>query len=276
VLALLVGGGSVDTLKSIYAAPQDVIDLADCYFYHTTDIPGHGVARGPWDLRGGESKYIGGVDLAGKRVLELGTSSGFMCRYMEQAGAEVVAYDLYEDLRSDLVPYHGEDSESLAKTDKDYIRRANNAWWFCHSIFHSNARMVNGDVYNVPEGIGEVDVATFGSVLLHVRDPFLALEASLKLVRGMVIVTEVTAPFSFPRLHSVSNRLVPRVLTRPAQLFAPDFMTREPKNRWWTLSPELVVRMIGVLGFGSSRVSYHHQRGPRGRTSMFTVVGVRS
>jgi len=40
----------------------------------------------------------------------------------------------------------------------------------------SRARMVYGSVYAIPTAIGAVDVATFGSVLLHVRDPFIALQ----------------------------------------------------------------------------------------------------
>ena len=39
----------------------------------------------------------------------------------------------------------------------------------------SKAKVVYGTVYEIPEEIGRVEVATFGSVLRHVRDPFLAL-----------------------------------------------------------------------------------------------------
>lgn len=58
------------------------------------DIPGYGGVEGEWDLRKGVKEYLGNVDFKGKRVLEIGTASGFLCFYMEGQGAEVVAYDL--------------------------------------------------------------------------------------------------------------------------------------------------------------------------------------
>ena len=63
----------------IYAAPRLVEDPADCYFYHTMDLPGHGTVTGEWDLRGREAAYLGNVDFQGKRVLEVGTASGHLC-----------------------------------------------------------------------------------------------------------------------------------------------------------------------------------------------------
>jgi len=39
--------------EEIFAAPLKVDDLADCYFYDTMELPGHGVIEGQdWDLRG--------------------------------------------------------------------------------------------------------------------------------------------------------------------------------------------------------------------------------
>src|SRR5262249_27999058 len=89
---------------SIYAAPRDVDDLAHCQFYHTMEIPGHGVVQGEWDLRGGVEEYLGGVDLGGKRVLEMGSASGFLTFEMEKRGADVVALDLSEEQLWDYVP----------------------------------------------------------------------------------------------------------------------------------------------------------------------------
>src|SRR5437667_328088 len=79
--------------SSIYAEPRTVTDLEDCYFYHSMEIPGHGLVEGPWDLRGGVDDYLGGVDLRDKRVLEIGTASGFLCFTMQGRGAEVVALE---------------------------------------------------------------------------------------------------------------------------------------------------------------------------------------
>ena len=40
--------------QKIFAEPLNVENIADCYFYHTMELPGYGVIEGEdWDLRGG-------------------------------------------------------------------------------------------------------------------------------------------------------------------------------------------------------------------------------
>ena len=87
-----------------WVEPRIIDDMNECYFYHTMDIPGHGLVKGNWDLRGKESEYLGHVDFQGKRVLEIGTASGHLCFSMEKMGAEVVAYDLSPKQDWDFVP----------------------------------------------------------------------------------------------------------------------------------------------------------------------------
>jgi hypothetical protein len=42
------------------------------------ELPGRGVIEGrDWDLRGSVDEYLGNVDFAGQRVLEIGPASGF-------------------------------------------------------------------------------------------------------------------------------------------------------------------------------------------------------
>ena len=57
-------------------------------------VAGLGTITGEWDLRANVRAYLGGVALQGKRVLEIGTASGFLCFAMERMGAEVISYDL--------------------------------------------------------------------------------------------------------------------------------------------------------------------------------------
>ena len=74
--------------ERIFATPRKVEDLADCYFYHTMELPGRGVIEGQdWDLRGRVDEYLGNVDFAGQRVLEIGPASGFLTFEMEKRGA---------------------------------------------------------------------------------------------------------------------------------------------------------------------------------------------
>jgi SAM-dependent methyltransferase len=181
---------SVSPSASVFAPPRLVTRTDDCEFYHTMDVPGYGTVRGQWDLRGRVDSYLGGVELRGKRVLELGTASGFLCIEMEKRGAEVVAFDLSEEYNGDLVPFARRKSPAQAATRRAFVRRLNNGWWLVHRAHRSAARVVYGTVYDVPAGIGEVDVATFGCILLHLRDPYRALASATRLVRDTVIVTD--------------------------------------------------------------------------------------
>ena len=46
--------------EKIFATPRKVEDVADCYFYHTMELPGRGVIEGrDWDLRGRVDEYSG-------------------------------------------------------------------------------------------------------------------------------------------------------------------------------------------------------------------------
>jgi len=145
------------------------------------DIPGHGLAKGQWDLRKREPAYLGGFRFDGKRVLECGTASGCLCFYMESQGADVVGYDLSDKQDWDTVPFADGDHEQFREERRGHIRALNNGWWLSHGARQSKAWVVYGSVYEVPKEIGKVDVATFGAILLHVRDPFLALQSAAKL-----------------------------------------------------------------------------------------------
>ena len=78
-------------------APQGSA-LADCDFYHSMISPGVGKIIGLWDLRQTVDDYVGRIDFAGKRVLEIGPASGFLTIEMERRGADVVAVELPEGI----------------------------------------------------------------------------------------------------------------------------------------------------------------------------------
>lgn len=78
------------------------INPDEYYFYHTIDLPGLGEMKGEWDLRIAPDAYLGNVDLANKRVLEMGTANGFLSFHMEKKGASVVSYDLSPENDSTL------------------------------------------------------------------------------------------------------------------------------------------------------------------------------
>jgi hypothetical protein len=257
-------------MSAPYAEPRLVTDPQDCYFYHTMEIPGLGVVEGQWDLRQGVDDYAGGVDYAKKRVLEIGTASGFLCFWMERQGADVVAYDLSEDQAWDVVPYASVPDDFTADR-KAIMRRINNGWWFNHRAFGSRAKVVYGTVYEIPESIGAVDVSTYCSVLLHLRDPFQALYRGSVLTTETMVVTDLIGPKGAARPQGTDPES-----GLPQMRFIPDFKTANPPETWWFLSPEIVQAFLGVLGFGDSTVTYHVQGGALGDYELFTVVANRT
>ena len=138
------------TKGNVYAIPRIVTDVNSCYFYHTMDIPGYGTVKGEWNLHPNVKDYYGNVDFIGKRVLEIGTSSGFGCFTMEKWGAEVTAFDLSPVYSWDIVPFHGIDYRQIIWNMKQWIEKVNNAFWFCHSAFKSRARVVYGTERRIP------------------------------------------------------------------------------------------------------------------------------
>jgi hypothetical protein len=273
--------------KPIYSDPIFVEDIRDCHFYHSIELPGYGLIQGEWDLRSGVDEYLGNFDFHGKRVLEIGTAGGFLCFEMEKRGAELIAYDLSPNDDWDIVPYDGNVPLEERQNRQDLIRKVNNAWWFSHRLLQSKAKMVYGNIYQIPAEIGSVQVTTFGSVLLHVRDPFLALQRSASLTNETIIVTEATPIFwrsgvFWPlRLLSRVNRRIATYMT-PALDFLPDPDTHQPWDTWWNLSPELIRRFLKILGFTKTRTTFHEhayffdQQPSRKRLrKLFTVVGSR-
>lgn len=254
-----------------YAAPRVVTDPEACVFYHTMDIPGHGLVEGQWDLRKGIDEYTGGIDYDNKRVLEVGTASGFLCFAMEALGADVVAYDLSEHQSWDLVPMATVDTEAMASERRAIMGRINNGYWFTHRAVRSSARVSYGTVYEIPDEIGPVDIATYFSVLLHVRDPFLALQKGVRLARETVVVTDWLNPYrrGMPPVDDPGAAL-------PKMEFVPDFGKDGPVDTWWYLTPALVQQFLGVLGFARSRVSTHTQTAVWGEEELFTVVAHRT
>lgn len=249
---------------NIYEEPRKVEDIDDCYFYHTIDIPGYGTMEGNWDLRKGLNEYLGRVDFLGKRVLDVGTANGILCFEMEKKGAEVVAFDLSRDAEWDMVPFaKWKEYKAISKERRSIVDRLNNAYWFCHERLDSKAKVVYGNVYSIPEETGPVDVAVYGSILLHLRDPFLALQNGARLTRETIIITEV-------------HRGLTQNSSGPFMQFLPDAASVEPKDVWWDLRPEVIVRMIGVLGFENAEVIFHKQLYEGKENQLYTVVGRRT
>lgn len=257
-----------------YATPRAISGVDECSFYHTMEIPGIGTVEGLWDLRGAEELFLGRVDLAGKRVLEIGPASGALSFFMEQKGAEVVALDLDEHQDWDVVPYAGVDYQGWQRERRSRLTSLNNGFWLAHRAHDSRTRVLYGSVYAIPPEVGRFDIALLSCVLLHLRDPFLALQKTAALVDDTVIITETFYPHFM--LNFFSEAAMRIGIHLPVSAFIP--RTQRPEmGTWWGLTPEVIRRFLEVLGFSDQRTIYHYRARHQGRRQlMYTIVGRRT
>ena len=245
--------------KSIFADPLKVRNLAECYFYHTMELPGHGVIEGrDWDLRGRVDEYLGRVDFAGQRVLEIGPASGFLTFEMEKRGADVVSVEVTDEHGWDFVPYPVARLKEVFEPRRAVMRQLKNSYWFSHAAVQSKAKMHYGDAYNLPAALGEFDIAVMGAVLLHCRDPLRIVEECGKMAKSLVIVDKF-----HPDLEGApACRLVPT-----------------PENfvwhTWWHFSTQFFTQFLAVMGFSSTQTSTHQQYHRGKAYTLFTVVARR-
>ena len=241
----------------------------ECDFYHTMDFGQGDIVPGVWDLRGRERSYLGWVDVAGQRVLEIGPASGHLTAYMEKKGADVVAFELTPGVAADIIPQEGHDLEAQKRLSVGYTERVRNSWWYAHTRLGSRSKAVYGDIYVLPADLGRFDVTVLASVLLHVSSPVRVLQQTATRTDRAVVVTEPV-------------RRIPTDEGRGVMEFAPVDTTKTVVV-WWQLTPGAVIRMLRIFGFLEFSVYYHLQRHhphhemdkPAEETLYFTVVGER-
>jgi O-methyltransferase len=251
------------------ASERAWIDRGDCDFYHSAVLADGTVIPGAWDLRGTEPSYLGGIALAGQRVLELGPASGYLTFYMEAQGADVVGFDVGYDIAIDLIPRTGIDPYVARNDAARYIGAVQNAWWYLHRDLRSKAKVVYGDIYDMPGDLGSFDISVFAAILIHLRDPFRALAQAAGRTTRQIVVTELVQDPNLDPDDSLAR-------------FAPLGVGQQ--TNWWAHTPGFVRRMLEALGFTNSTTTFHSHRHHLGHDlsteavdmPMFTVVAERS
>jgi O-methyltransferase len=224
------------------------------------NLPGIGEIPGAWDLRTGFDAYIGGVNVTGERVLEIGPATGFVTMELERRGANVVAAEVTDERGWDFVPQARLDMAAIRQERSAHIRDIKNTFWFVHKATESQSRVYYGDVENLPDGLGRFDTAFLLSVLLHCRNPQAILESAARLTDKRVVVTDI----HFPELGDLPvMKLIP---TGDSSIW----------DTWWSFTPAFFQQFLGVMGFDRFDLSFHSQPNLGVENQLFTLVAERS
>lgn len=226
----------------LYEKPVRGIEPSDCLFYHRMNLPGVGQVGTQWDIECDCDQYLGNIDFDGKRVLDVGTASGYLTFEMERRGAQVVSFDMADASQWDIVPRIRiqENPELTLGRRRRTHGRLRNAYWFAHEKLNSSAKVFLGNVYDLPLELGEFDIVFFGMILGHLQNPFQALYSASRLCKSTIVVANQTIPTKW------RNRKIPMA----------QFMPTADNNRmdcWWALSDLCVSNMLDVLGFRTEK-----------------------
>ncbi len=228
---------------SLYARPLPSAPLEECFFYHTMELPGIGIVEGSWDLRGEFPDYTNHLDFRGKRVIDIGAGAGFLTFEAEKAGAaEVVSFDMDRSERQDYLPFQEKlwyrDRGAYARQHDLWIERWHKAYWTAHRAHGSAARAYYGDVYALPHGLGQFDIAIVGSILEHLADPIKALASIARRTEGQMVIVTPMLDTDEPIARFLGDKDKPKL----------DF-------HFWNYSRGIYRHVLGMLGFELTEIN---------------------
>lgn len=209
-----------------------------CAFYHSLDFPDGESVTGHWDLRGRFDAYVGGVALAGKTVLDVGTASGFLAFSAEAAGARVTAFDALDAGEFDRVPFHDSrhhlDRAGWAGAwDARWFRPLRNGFWYAWHRYSSRVEVLYAPLASLSSWDRRFDVVIAGAIVEHLADPVSAIASWARLAHETVVLAFTDAVDS--------DDLLMRPMT--------DWKDRAFDHGWWMLSRGLYRRLFDNLDF---------------------------
>lgn len=175
----------------MYRPPMPLIDRARALsWYHTLELSPGNVTDGIFDLRPVVDRYGLPPRLDGMRALDVGTFDGFWAFEMERRGAEVVALDVDDERDFDWPPTRAR------VTGMDVPR--GEGFKIAKEALGSSVERIGCSIYDAkPEDLGTFDLVFCASVIIHLRDQFLAFERIGALCRNLFISAEAyNAPLS--------------------------------------------------------------------------------
>lgn len=206
--------------------------VASRQWYHSIELQPGLVTPGWFDTRSVADR-LPWPELTGKRCLDVGAFDGFWGFEMERRGAaEVVAIDILDPAEWDW-PHGSSDDVAAAIAER---KGQGDGFLVASAAVGSGVRRHELSVYDLSsEVVGDFDVVYLGSLLLHLRDPVLALEKVRAVLRPggrLLLVDAIDLELTVRHPRSPLTRL--DGLGRPW---------------WWKPNRAALARMVEVAGF---------------------------
>jgi tRNA (mo5U34)-methyltransferase len=204
-------------------------------WYHSIELAPGEVTPGWFDTRAAAAKVPLPARLDGKRCLDVGTWDGFWAFEMERRGAaEVVALDIDDADQWDWPPRQRLEPERLAVQVLEAVKGRGENFAVARERLGSRVDRQLLSVYDLdPTTLGHFDVVFLGSLLLHLRDPVLALERIRAVCAGVAVIADTV-------------ELVPS-LRHPRKAVARLEGIERPW--WWQPNRAALLRMVESAGF---------------------------
>ena len=197
------------------------------YWYHRIELPG-GVVTPGWAPLSADS-YRLPMDLAGKRVLDVGAWDGFWTfECMKRGAAEVVAIDDFSDCLDSLPGRTAWDTFDLCRDALGYSPE--------------QCRRIEMDVYDAAD-LGDFDVVLFFGTIYHLRYPLLALDTLAGVCREAIYIESAIcddfSPYAGRGGHA--GEMVAE--------FYPHKQYGDNESNWWAPTLRCLEAMTRAAGF---------------------------
>jgi tRNA (mo5U34)-methyltransferase len=249
-------------------------DLSHFFWYHTVDLGRGLVTPGTYDLRDTLASYGFPESLDGKRVLDVGSATGFFAFELEKRGADVTSVELPSIADLDVFP--GETVDDIMKKmegafayhsvytpeQMDFLFRRcsrqdfyhyflDGPFLLCKAVLKSKVKRAYFTIY-------DFDVVLLGDVLLHTINPVQALAAAAQVCTGTLVLAQ--------------NMSCERSDT-PAMQYVGG-TTRGAGISWWFPTYACLEQILLKLGFKEVHIAGKHTSlvRPAGHTYQSVVV----
>ena len=180
--------------------------VAGMEWYHTLELPHGIVTPGYTDHRASLPLYGLPSDMRGMRVLDVATFDGYWAFEMERRGAQVLAIDIGSWAEFD----YPRALRSLAVGADERVTGGGFA--LAKELLGSHVERQIVSVYQLdPSQVGQFDFVFLSDLLLHLRDPQLALEHVCSVVKpgGTAVIADVFNPALEPYAGVCLTEMIP-------------------------------------------------------------------